>query len=69
MTCDGGHYECETECTGDVVPVNVTHPSGRNWGTFWYCTTAIEEDERRGFRVTRLTLDGAAREEEARRGE
>ena len=64
MKCDGGHGPDLAACTEDVVPVNVTHPSGHDWGTFWYCSAAIEEDERRGFHVTRLTLDEAARREE-----
>ena len=66
MKCDAGHDD-DFACTNDVVPVNVTHQSGHNWGVFLYCEAGIAEDIRRGFVVTRLTLDEAARAEEAER--
>ena len=52
---------CEGACkehTGEVSQVNIA--SGyMNWGEFWYCESAIAEDERRGFTVIRLTLHEA----------
>ena len=39
---------------GDIKQVTVTDPDGTpggEWGTFWYCETAIEDDRRSGFIV------------------
>lgn len=40
---------------GPVVRVNVVDPKdGKDWGDFWYCQEAIEEDKRHGFIVERI---------------
>lgn len=46
--------KCEADCQphrGEVKHVHVTHES-RDWGLFWYCDAAVEEDLERGFTVT-----------------
>ena len=50
MKCEGA---CD-EHRGEVRKVTVTDPDvnrGGEWGTFWYCETAIEDDRRNGFIV------------------
>lgn len=64
MKCEADHYE-DAPCTYDVVPVHVVMPGGHDWGVFWYCSEGIKEDAKRGFSVTRLTLDQAAEMEDA----
>lgn len=44
---------CEASCkqhTGDVLRVHVWGAM-HDWGEFWYCDTAIEEDRQRGLTV------------------
>ena len=52
------NHQCEGKCdgmhTGDVLRVTVNHNAGPgeyNWGEFWYCLNARQEDRRRGFIV------------------
>ena len=55
MSDKGLHPVCEGSCEehGEVVGrVHVVHASGYDWGYFWYCSSAIAEDEKRGFVVT-----------------
>lgn len=44
---------CE-EHEGEVKEVHVVSPNGYDWGTFFYCETAVAEDEKRGFTVTEI---------------
>ncbi len=47
-TCQGS---CEHH-SDDVFRVRVRHlRTGHDWGEFWYCRAAIEEDRRRGLYV------------------
>jgi len=45
---------CEGACKHHVGPIQRVHVvgHGHDWGEFWYCQNAIEEDRRRGFTVT-----------------
>lgn len=52
-------HECEGacsfhgDCTGEVKRVRVTKGID-NWGDWWYCDYAIEQDRRHGFDVELL---------------
>jgi hypothetical protein len=49
--CDGS---CE-EHIGEVRPVHVVHiATGHDWGNFYYCDAAKEEDVGRGMRVEEI---------------
>jgi hypothetical protein len=42
-------------CRGDVRAVTVYDPSSlREWGLYFYCESAVEEEKRRGFDVSRV---------------
>ena len=49
--CEGDCIETHGEHSGDVQHVHVVASDGYDWGDFWYCRNAIEEDSRRGFVV------------------
>lgn len=46
MMCDGS---CEKHA-GEVLRVHVRSAT-HDWGEFWYCAAAIEEDRQRGLTV------------------
>lgn len=52
-----GHNRCEGRCSahgdceGDVLTYMVFDGRGGCWGSFRYCTTAKESDEKSGFRL------------------
>lgn len=64
---EGERVECEGNCvrddgghSGEVVRVNVTDASNsKDFGGYWYCDNAINEDRRRGFAVTPTPPTGA----------
>jgi hypothetical protein len=49
-------HQCEGACSkhvGQIQRVQVKDPRNQyDWGDFWYCEAAIEEDTERGFAVT-----------------
>lgn len=51
-------HRCEgmcDACRGEVIAVTVYHPDTlRDWGLYFYCQNAIEEDRKRGLDVTRV---------------
>jgi hypothetical protein len=53
MTCEGS---CEPHA-GEVQRVHVWF-GAHDWGEFWYCATAQEEDTRRGLTVNILKQKG-----------
>ena len=54
MTCDGS---CDKH-VGEVRRVHVIHPA-HDWGEFWYCDTAIDEDRRRELTVEIVEVNHA----------
>lgn len=53
MKCEGRCEEPD-ECIGNVVTVHVVGSSGRDWGNFNYCETAMALDRENGFIVTKI---------------
>jgi hypothetical protein len=55
IVCEG---RCSREgcCVGNLEYVAVKDRDGKDWGNFWYCWTAIEEDRLHNFIVTTATL-------------
>lgn len=55
-------HECEGECLRDGrcqgavrrARVEKLKPYYHDWGAFWYCETAVEDDRSKGFRVTEV---------------
>jgi hypothetical protein len=47
--------ECDGSCdehSGDVKRYRVVDPTNhQDWGHYWYCDEAVEEDKRRGFNL------------------
>ena len=52
QNCDGSCSERGGHA-GNTICVRVRDETGYDWGYFSYCETAIEEDTRRGFRISR----------------
>lgn len=51
MECEGDCINTHGEHSGDVRPYQVLAEDGWNWGEFFYCDNAAEEDARRGFQL------------------
>jgi hypothetical protein len=56
-------HRCEgmcDKCQGDVRAVTVYDPASLSeWGLYFYCEGAVEEEQRRGFDVTRVINNNA----------